>query len=247
MNEKKKQSGLGIAGMVIGIVSLLLLCVAIGGITSIIGLVLSIVAVTKKDKAYGTAIAGIVLNAIALLLFVLVLSINNVDENKPKDKNTSLIENIETSETTTEEEATIEYCNVGQSITNEKWKISFLSAKEYDCIESEYYSSYPKQEGNKYLILFFEVENVGKKDDYFNILNFESYIDSYSADEETFFGGVDGYDSLTGDVAVGKKLKGYIGLEVSPNWEEVETSYVDGIWSSSKIANFKVTPNDIKE
>lgn len=246
MNNKKQQSGLGIAGMVIGIVSLILLCLAIGGITAVVGLILSIVAITQKDKAHGTAIAGIVLNSIAFLIFILFLSTNSWVETETTDTHNAVIKNIETSETITEEE-TIEYCNIGQSITNDKWKISFLSAKQYDCIEGEYSTSYPKKDGNKYLVLFFDVENVGKEDDYFNRLNFESYIDSYSSDEITFLGGVEGYDALTGDVAVGKKLKGYVAFEVSPDWKEVETSYVDGLWSSSKIANFKVTPDDLRE
>lgn len=247
MNNKKQQSGLGIAGMVIGIVSLILLCLAIGGITAVIGFILSIVAITQKDKAQGPAIAGIVLNSIALLIFILFISINSGVETETTDKHDAVIKNIETSETITEEEKTIEYCNIGQSITNDKWKISFLSAKQYDCVEGEYSTSYPEKDGNKYLILFFEVENVGKEDDYFNRLNFESYIDSYSSDEITFFGGVEGYDALTGDVAVGKKLKGYVAFEVSPDWKEVETSYVDGLWSSSKIANFKVKRADLSE
>ncbi len=76
MNENtRQQSGLGIAGMIIGIISLLLSCVFIGGILGIIGLILSIVGATRKNKAAGTAIAGITLNTIAIFIMIIVMAI----------------------------------------------------------------------------------------------------------------------------------------------------------------------------
>lgn len=75
METEKKQSGLGIAGMIIGIVSLVVSCIAIGGFTGIIGLILSCIAISQKDKKHGMAIAGIILNILAILIFVIMLCI----------------------------------------------------------------------------------------------------------------------------------------------------------------------------
>lgn len=81
--EQKQNSCLGVAGMVIGIMSVLLSCIAVGGLTGIVGLVLSLIAMTRKGKKYGMAIAGIVLNvfAIAMFLVILFIAIGESDSN----------------------------------------------------------------------------------------------------------------------------------------------------------------------
>lgn len=79
--ETEKQSGLGIAGMIIGIVSIVISCIAIGGFTGIIGLILSCIAVSQKGKKHGMAIAGIVLNIFAILVFVIMLCMVTGEDN----------------------------------------------------------------------------------------------------------------------------------------------------------------------
>lgn len=56
---------------------------------------------------------------------------------------------------------------------------------------------------------------------------------------------VEGMSLLTGDVAAGKKLKGYLAWEVSPEWEELEISYKDNLWTGEKAATFVVTPDQL--
>ena len=133
---------------------------------------------------------------------------------------------------------------VGQTVTGEKWAISLLSAKTYTEIVDEYYTEKP-DEGKIFLVLFFEVENVSAEDDYFNRLNFESYVDGYSQSHDVLMNSPDGYRTLTGDVAAGKKLKGCLTWEVSPDWSELEVSYKSSVWGSGKAATFVVTPEDI--
>ena len=70
--------------------------------------------------------------------------------------------------------------SVGNTISGDDWKIKLESAKMYDEISGEYCKDVPA-DGKKYLVLFFEVENVSNKDDYFNYLYLESYLDGYSA------------------------------------------------------------------
>lgn len=98
-----QQSGLGIAGMIIGIISLLLSCLVIGGVTGIVGIILSIIAITQKGKKKGMAIAGIVLNALAIIIMIIMLvAIGSTDtdakaENNSAKRNQKSESNIETS------------------------------------------------------------------------------------------------------------------------------------------------------
>lgn len=66
-----KQSGLGIASLVLGIIGLLLSCVVIGIVPCAIGLILAIVGLTQKDRGHGTAIAGLVCSVIGIGIFLL--------------------------------------------------------------------------------------------------------------------------------------------------------------------------------
>ena len=64
--------GLSIASMVLGIVSILTICVWIGVIPAIIGLVLGIIVLKQKRKGKGMAIAGIAMSALAILIVVMM-------------------------------------------------------------------------------------------------------------------------------------------------------------------------------
>ena len=64
-------------------------------------------------------------------------------------------------------------------------------------------------------------------------------------DETYIFSDVEGYEDLSGDLAPGKKLKGYVCYEVNPDWQKFEFSYTDGIVSSDPTYEFVVTPDDL--
>lgn len=68
-----KQSGLGIASLVLGIIGLCLSCVIIGIIPCAIGLILAIVGLMQKDRGHGTAIAGLVCSVIGIGIFLFVI------------------------------------------------------------------------------------------------------------------------------------------------------------------------------
>ncbi len=142
-------------------------------------------------------------------------------------------------------QAQAEAAGVGDTVKGEKWSISLQSAKLFDEIKTNAYLSDKPAEGKQFLVLFFEVENVSAEDDYFNYLLFDSYVDGYSQSLKLLLSKPDDTDALTGDVAAGKKLKGYLAWEVSKDWKELETSYRDDVWSAEKTATFKVTPADI--
>ncbi len=135
--------------------------------------------------------------------------------------------------------------SVGNTISGDDWKIKLESAKMYDEISGEYYNDVPA-DGKKYLVLFFEVENVSNKDDHFNYFFLESYLDGYSTSSVITLNEPEGYGELAGDVAAGKKMKGCLKYEVSPSWSELEVSYKEWIGTSDKIATFVVTPDKVR-
>ena len=76
------QSGLGIAGMIIGIIAILISCGFSGAFAGIIGLILSIGGIKDKNKSSGMAIAGVVLNSVAIFIFIIVMVLRAGIENK---------------------------------------------------------------------------------------------------------------------------------------------------------------------
>lgn len=137
-----------------------------------------------------------------------------------------------------------EYAKVGQIVTGDTWSIALLYAKEYDSIDSEYYSDKPS-EGNKFLVLFFDVKNVSKNNDYFNSMYFEGYADDYSISNSIIMGEPDGMSSIGGDLDAGKMSKGTMIYEVPSDWKTFEISYKDGLWTSHKEATFIINKEDI--
>lgn len=134
---------------------------------------------------------------------------------------------------------------VGMFLQNDKWKITLLSAKEYSSVGSGYSVEKPA-DGKVFLALFFEVENISGKDDYFNYFDCKGYVDSYSVNLKIFLNKIDDISTLTGDIAAGKKLKGYLAWEVPKDWKEFEFNFDEDLFSdgTNKFI-FKVVPGDL--
>lgn len=160
----------------------------------------------------------------------------SAQESQQEESSVPSEESSETSQTAT----------VGQSVEGPDWKISLLSAKTYDKITDGMLETTP-DEGKVYLVCFFEVENVSDEDNYFNYFYIESYVDGYNEDISVLLSDVDGNSILSGDVAAGKKLKGYLAWQVDPAWEELEVSYKSDVWTGDKAATFVVTPDQVSE
>lgn len=137
-----------------------------------------------------------------------------------------------------------EYAKVGQIVSGDKWSIALLYAKEYDFIDSEYYSDKPA-DGNKYLVLFFDVKNISSDNDYFNSMYFEGYADDYSISNTIIMGNPDGMSGVGGDIDAGKMSRGTLIYEVPADWNNFEISYKDGLWTTHKAATFIISKEDI--
>lgn len=191
-----------------------------------------------------------------LLMFAMAASITGCIEIRDADSQSN-IQNIESSpnsEITPESSTAVEsveqnsnlpeYASVGQIVSGDKWSIALLYAKEYDSIDSEYYSDKPS-EGNKYLALFFDVKNISSENDYFNYLYFEGYADDYSVNSTITMSNPDGMSGIGGNLDAGKMSRGFILYEVPDTWNSFEISYRDGLWTSHKAATFIINKEDV--
>lgn len=173
--------------------------------------------------------------------------ISEIESSEPESKETSS-EGVSSEEVSSEEVSSAPAAaKPGESVQNSNLKISLTSAKLYDSInvgEGDFSFETKPDDGKKYLILFFEAENISDEDQYINIFYYDSYLDDTAVESETLLTDVEGCSMFTGDIASGKKLKGYVAYQVDPDWEKLEFTYTDGVSSDSDKYNFIVTPAD---
>lgn len=76
--QPQGSQGFAIAGMVLGIISLVCCCSGyIALVAGVVGLILSIISLVQKRPGKGMAIAGIICSAIAIVLIVVLTAIGN--------------------------------------------------------------------------------------------------------------------------------------------------------------------------
>lgn len=72
VSQQNPGSGFAIAAMIVGILSMTLCCVG-GFLIGIVGIILGIVSMSRKESGRGMAIAGIVTSVIGILIGVFIL------------------------------------------------------------------------------------------------------------------------------------------------------------------------------
>lgn len=242
-----KQSGLGVASLVLGIVGMLLSCLIIGIVPCVIAFVLGIIALTQKDKQHGTAIAGIVCASIGVALFIMVclfIGLNDSDEATRKVETTDVTEipdnskmedikkeNANEPEATsqekqeTESEEKIEF-HIGDVIETKDLRISFLNAEEYES-DNQYIQP---DDGYTYYKMDFEFENISDSDKYVSSFNFTCYADGYDM-EQSYFDNME----LDATLSAGKKTKGAVFFEVPDDSSEITLEYNTNFWAEDKV------------
>ncbi len=135
---------------------------------------------------------------------------------------------------------------VGETVSSDNWKVTLRFTKQYKEIKSDdgLYTDKPS-EGKVYLVLFFEAENISDKEDYFNPLYFSAYTNEYSSDMKLLINKPNGEENLGGNVAPGKKTKGYLAYEVKPSWTDFEITYREGITDNADKLSFKLNPGNL--
>lgn len=115
--------------------------------------------------------------------------------------------------------------NVGDVLTTESLKITYVSCEEY-----KNYSEYAKpKSGNIIYKLSFNVENTATTDRFISYLDFKCYADNVAADSY-----YSGDDSLSATISSGRSAKGNVYFEVPANAEKVEVEFETDFWTSGK-------------
>lgn len=191
----------------------------------------------------------IIIALIAVMAFsVTACGSKNSTSDSSSSQKTGAIETTAevTTEAVTEPQTTVPSAvGPGNYIESGNLKISFEMAKQYDEIQQSEYLTAKPEEGKKYLVLFFEVENISSEEQNINMFYHKAYLDDYEIDQKALLVNPEGYDMLSGNLAAGKKLKGYVCYEVDPDWQKLEFTYTDGISSDSVKYDFAVTPDEL--
>ena len=235
-----KQSGFGIASLVLGIVSILLACVGIGIFPAILGIIFAIIGLVVKDRKRGTAIAGLICSIVGVVFFLFAFLVadsilSSVDEESPKKVETVEQSEVETdSESANADDSSEEVTevdnsfSVGEVVETSDFRISFLSAEEY---VSDNQFIQPK-EGYAYYKMEFEFENISDSDkSVSSMIGWNCYADSYKADQ-TWIGDDNGLDA---SLSAGKKTKGAVFFEIPKDAQSIELEYETNFWTEDKL------------
>lgn len=86
-----KQSGFGIASLILGIISIVTVCIVIGIIPAILGVIFAIVAFCQKNVKKETAIVGFICSLMGIILFIAIAIIANSGDGSKTDSETGAV------------------------------------------------------------------------------------------------------------------------------------------------------------
>lgn len=201
--EEKNTSGLGIGSLILGIIGMLLSCLAIGIFPCIIALVFAIIGLTNKNTKNGTCIGGLVCSVIGIgifLIFVLLIGSSSDSDSVKKVENTS------SKQIEVEKEETEPISNEKENVeVEEKEEKGFFTAGEsFDAkglvvtineLNSEFtdyddpYGFNELEDGKKYIKASFTFENNSDSEKYVSIYDFDCYADGTTCEQHYSFGG----------------------------------------------------------
>ena len=234
---------MGIATLVLGIVSFILgfipFCGIIALIPAIIGIVLGIVDLVKRSKEgtpKGVSIAGIILSAFAvifIIFWVIVIGIIGATTNDIIDNGISTPKgNMIDYPIDYEEDEGDEEISVGQTFEDDYMKVTYTALNDNYTDYSEFATI---NDGCKIIVASFEFQNIASSDQLASSYKFNCYADGYDCDK--FYYAKD--SSFSSSLSTGKKAKGNIYFQVPVDAEEVIIEYQTNILSN-KTAKFIV-------
>ncbi len=226
-----KVSGLSVTALVFSIL----------GCTFVIGIILAIIDLCKKDGRKKTlSIVALVISGLWLVIGVANMGNNDKPE---KVENTSTNTSIETNnvveETSKESTEPTNTEDENKETTFTKGEIAELNGVRVtltDYKESTGSDFNTPTDGNVFLMAEFEIENNTDKElAISSMMSFDAYADDYSLNYS--FSALlekDG-NQLDGTIAAGKKMKGWIGWEVPQDYQNIEIHFTDNVWSNNKF------------
>lgn len=231
---------MGIAALVLGIVSctlgLIPFCGLIALLPAIVGIILGIVDLvknTKEGKKKGISIAGVVLSAYAvifIIFWVVVIGIigattDDIIDNKITNYPS---ENIIDNSIDYEKEDETEEFSVGQIFEDDYMKVTYTSLIDNFTDYSKYATI---NDGCKIICATFEFENISSTNQLASSYSFSCYADGYDCDN---FYSVDN-STFSSSLSTGKKAKGSVYFQVPVDADEVVIEYQSNILSDKTV------------
>lgn len=225
---KRKNSGLGIAGLILAIIP----C------TSFIGLILSIVDVCKKDgKKKTCAIIGIIIYALYMIVSLSVLigggSSTDATQREIPQENGAIEDAIGNDDLDVQDsgETENESLTIGSSFEKNGLKITVNDADLGFTDYEDEYGLYKPKDGTKYIMVSFTFENNGDSDAYVSIYDFNCYADN-TACEQAYL--PDGSDFINANISSGRNISFQTYYTVPIDAQSIELEYETSIWTGEK-------------
>ena len=177
----------------------------------------------KCGKKQGMKTWQIILIVIAVIVVIIGFGSGNSNTN-----NESSIQANESTTTSTNVENKKIEVKVGENITTNSLKISYLELNDNFTDYSKYADI---KSGYKIIKATFEFENISNIDQYVSSGEFNCYADGY--DCESFYSVDD--SSFYSTLSTGKKAKGNVYFKVPITATEINLEYELNVWTSEKI------------
>ena len=233
---KEKNSTLGVLALIFSIL----------GCTFILGIILAIIDLTKKDGRKKT-LSIIALVICGIWLLIAIAGNSRKDNTQSAYKSTPAVESETKAEINAQNKAEVktERENETPAESEEKkaqtkdkyyvgdtWQNKYVNVSFDDCGEYESDNQFIQPaDDNKYIYAKFTFENIGKSDTTVGYWDFDCYADGYACDGT--YGADDAAFSQT--LSSGRKITGSVYFEVPKNATEIEFEYSPSFWTSEKI------------
>ena len=233
---KEKNSTLGVLALIFSIL----------GCTFIVGIILAIIDLTKKDGRKKT-LSIIALVICGIWLLIAIAGNSRKDDTQSAYKSTPAVESETKTETNAENKAEVKTERENETpaeseeqkaqtkdkyYVGDTWQNKYVNVSFDDCGEYESDNQFIQPaDGNKYIYAKFTFENIGKSDTTVGYWDFDCYADGYACDGT--YGADDAAFSQT--LSSGRKITGSVYFEVPKNATEIEFEYSPSFWTSEKI------------
>lgn len=178
----------------------------------------------KCGGKFGMPGWAIVLIVVAIIIFLIAACTNGLSNSIKEVKNSYNDINGKTS------------FNINESFQNKYEKITMT---EINLNFTDYNEYLGPKEGNKFIAVKFEVENIGDGDEiYVSSLSFSAYADGVAAEQYIY--AYDKYSDVTATVGKGKKTIGYVLYQVPINSEKIVIEYNADFWIDGNTIEFIV-------
>lgn len=123
---------------------------------------------------------------------------------------------------------------VGDTVEADKMRVTLK-----EVLEGKGNSFLKPKEGNIYLQAVFELENISKEALHISgMMMFKAYVDDFATDASIGASTTADIDSLGGELAAGKKMKGVVGFEVPKDYKNVELHFKPGYVGDSVVFKY---------